>query len=107
MCEYKKVTDIDVLKKYYEIQHDMNKVGCWCDYVSIDHLARLLETSKYQIQKAYKSLKEKEYIKLEQIPTSFEEYDNGLYCETVPVLFSKAYILTKKGMEKAKELGGK
>lgn len=105
MNKYEKVNDMQVLKKYYDIQAEMNKIGCWCDYVSIDFLAKELKTSKYQIKKAYKSLKEKDYIKLEKVPTDFEDYDNGLYCESVPVLFTKAYIITQKGIEKVKELG--
>lgn len=104
MNEYKKVNDMQVLKKYYDIQSEMNKIGCWCDYVSIDFLAKELRTSKYQIKKAYKSLKEKEYIELEKEPTYFEEYDNGLYCESVPILFTKVYVITQKGFEKVKEL---
>lgn len=104
MNKYEKVNDMKVLKKYYDIQSEMNKIGCWCDYVSIDFLAKELETSKYQIQKAYKNLKEKEYIKLEQVPTDFAEYDNGLYCETIPILLTKVYVLTQKGVEKAKQL---
>ena len=105
MNKYEKVSDIQVLKKYYDIQGEMDKIGCWCYYVSIDFLSKELKTSKYQIKKAYKSLKEKEYIKLEKVPTYFEDYDNGLYCESVPILFTKAYIITKKGIEKVKELG--
>lgn len=97
MKKYKKVTDIEVLKKYIEIQSEMNRVGYWCDYIPMDFLSKKLETSKYQIQKAYKSLKGKGFIKLEKVPTSFEEYDNGLYCETVPVLFTNAYIVTNEG----------
>ena len=106
MCKYEKVDDIQVLLKYYNIQCEMNEIGCWCDYISIEHLAKELKTSRYQIQKAYKSLKEKEYIKLEQVPTDWEEYYNGLYDVSVPVLFTKVYVITRKGIEKAKELGG-
>lgn len=104
MNKYKKVNDMQVLKKYYDIQSKMNKIGCWCDYVSIGFLAKELRTSKYQIQKAYKSLKEKEYIELEKVPTDFEEYDNGLYCESVPILFTKVYVITQKGFKKVKEM---
>lgn len=97
MQKYKKVNYMEVLIKYFEIQSKLNSMGFWCDYLSIDFLANELKTSKYQIKKAYKILKEKEYIKLEKFPTSFEEYDNGLYCESIPILYSKAYILTDKG----------
>ena len=95
--KYKKVIDTEVLKKYCEIQNEMNGMGCWCDYLSIDYLARVLESSKYQIQKAYKSLKEKGFIQLEQVPTDFEEYNNGLYTQSIPVLFTKVYVPTKEG----------
>ena len=31
MNQYKKVTEDKVLKKYYEIQNNFNKIGWWCD----------------------------------------------------------------------------
>jgi len=64
MSEYKKVSDIEVLKKYHEIQSEMNKLGFWRDYLSIEFLAKELKTSKYRIQKAYKSLKEKRIYRI-------------------------------------------
>lgn len=102
--KYCKVTDIDVLKKYCEIQREMNSIGCWCDAVSMDFLAKQLSTSKYQIQKAYESLKERGFIKLEKIPTMVEDYDNGLYTESVTVLFTKAYVPTAEGYEEVEKL---
>lgn len=97
MSEYKKVTDMDVLKRYYEIQSEWHRNGYWQDFISIQEMARFLETSKYQIQKAYRSLKEKGYMKIDKTPIYFEEYDNGLYTEAIPVLFTKAYMITKEG----------
>ena len=97
MKKYKKVTDIEVLKKYCEIQNDMNRVGCWCDYLSIKFLAEQLKTSEYKIQKAYKSLKERGFIELKKYPTYSEEYDNGLYTEASNILFTKVYVPTNKG----------
>ena len=103
MNRYKKVTENEVLKKYNEIQGKLNKIGCWCDYISINFLAKELDTSKYQVRKAYKSLLEKRYIKLEKMPTQYEEYDNGLYTENIPVLFTKVYVLTNKAKELLKK----
>lgn len=40
MNRYKKVTEKEVLKRYYEIQDKFNKIGCWCDYISINFLVR-------------------------------------------------------------------
>lgn len=99
MKQYKKVTEREVLKKYYEIQCNFNKIGWQCDYLSIKFLAAELDTSQYQVRKAYKSLSEKGYMKLEKMPTQYEEYDNGLYTENIPVLFTKVYVLTDKARE--------
>ena len=96
MNQYKKVTENEVLRKYHETQGKLNKIGCWCDYISINFLAKELNTSEYQVRKAYKSLLEKGYIKLEKMPTKYEEYDNGLYTENIPILFTKVYVLTDK-----------
>lgn len=102
MKQYKKVTERQVLKKYYEIQCNFNKIG-WCDYLSIKFLAAALDTSQYQVRKTYKSLSEKGYMKLEKYPTYCEEYDNGLYVQDIPVLYTKAYVLTDKAIELLKK----
>lgn len=99
MKKYKKVTENQVVKKYYEIQCNFNKVGWWCDYLSVEFLASELGTSKYQVRKAYKSLLEKGYMKLEKYPSYWEEYDNGLYTQGIPVLYTKVYVLTDKARE--------
>lgn len=103
MKKYKKVTENQVVKKYYEIQCNFNKVGWWCDYLSVEFLASELGTSKYQVRKAYKSLLEKGYMKLEKYPSYCEEYDNGLYIEDIPVLYAKVYVLTDKAIELLKK----
>lgn len=103
MKKYKKVTENQVFKKYYEIQCNFNKVGWWCDYLTVEFLAAELETSKYQVRKAYKSLLEKGYMKLEKYPSYCEEYDNGLYIEDIPVLYTKVYVLTDKAIELLKK----
>ena len=58
-----------------------------------------METSKYQIRKAYKKLKEQGYMTLEKVCTYAEEYDNGLYTSDSPILFTKVYVLTEKGRD--------
>lgn len=103
MKKNKKVTENQVLKKYYEIQCNFNKVGWWCDYLTVEFLASELGTSKYQVRKAYKSLLEKGYMKLEKYPSYCEEYDNGLYIEDIPVLYTKVYVLTDKAIELLKK----
>lgn len=103
MKKYTKVTDMQVLSAYYELQSSHNIIGLWLDYVPIDLMAKHLKTSKYQVSKAYKSLKEKGYMQMSEIPIYYEEYYNGLYDEAVPILYTKVYILTDKGKEKAKE----
>ena len=55
MNQYKKVTENEVLRKYHEIQGKFNKIG-WCYYISINFLAKELNTSEYQVRKVYKSL---------------------------------------------------
>ena len=104
MKKYNKVTDIEVLKKYNEVLNDFYAHGCWINCVSIEMLASKLKTSKYQIKKSYNLLKEKGYMKLEKICTYSEDYDNGLYSESVPILFTRAYIITNKGYDYLKEL---
>lgn len=104
MKKYKKVTDMEVLKEYYEFQSRYYKAGIWFDYIPIHLLAQEMKTSKYQIRKAYRNLKDQEYMKLEKYCTYTEEYDNGLYTQDIPILYTKVYMLTEKGKEKAKEV---
>lgn len=103
MKKYNKVTDMQVLQKYYETHSMYYSVGIWTDYIPVDYMANLLNTSKYQIQKAYKNLREQGYMEMQKVPSYCEEYDNGLYTQDIPILYSKVYILTEKGIEKAKE----
>lgn len=100
----KKVEENQVLKKYYEIQCYFDEKGLWCDYLSADDLARKLETSKYQIYKAFKTLKEKGYMEITRYPIYCDEYDNGLYVQDIPILFTKIYTITENGIKKIKEL---
>lgn len=104
MKKYNKVNEIQVLKEYYNFLYNNNKLGLWVDYVSVELMAHMLKTSKYQIRKIYKALKEKELMEIEKFPTYCEEYDNGLYTVGVPILYSKVYILSKKGEEYIKQL---
>lgn len=96
MEKYKKVSDMEVLKKYYDEQSQCYSCGIWCDNISVETMAQMLGTSKYQISKAYKKLAENGYMELKKVGTCFEEYDNGLYCQTVATLYAKAYVLTEK-----------
>lgn len=104
MPKYKKVNEIDVLIEYYKTQSISNKCGLWCDYIPIKNMAIILETSDYQIQKAYKSLKEKGLMEIIKFPIYFEEYYNGLYDVVVPILYSKVYVISKKGEEYLKDI---
>ena len=70
-----------------------------CYYISINFLAKELNTSEYQVRKVYKSLLEKGYMKLEKYPSYCEEYDNGLYTQDIPILYTKVYVLTDKARE--------
>lgn len=106
MNKYKKVFKEEVLKTFYDLQIKFWESGCWVDGISADFLAHKMRTSIYQIRKAYKQLAEEGYLKLEKVPIAFEEYDNGLYCESVPYLFCKVYTLTPKALEKLKKLEG-
>ena len=92
MKKYRKVTDFEVLKKYYEIVFGI-------DYVPINLMAEALNTSKYQIRKIYKRLAEQGYMKIDKVCTYGEEYWNGLYDEFIPILYTKAYVLTNRGIE--------
>lgn len=103
MKKYNKVTDMQVLKKYDELYSAYYSSGIWVDYIPIDCMANILNTSKYQVQKAYKNLREQGYMKMQKVPSYCEEYDNGLYTQDIPILYSKVYIITEKGAEKAKE----
>lgn len=106
MNKYKKVTKEEVLEKFYDLQTKFWKIGCWAEGISTEFLAHEMGTSTYQIRKAYKQLAEEGYLKLEKVPTAFEEYDNGLYCETIPYLFCNVYTLTNKTRDKFENLGG-
>lgn len=97
MKKYTKVSDDIVLKAYKNIQSKNNKIGNWVDYISINSMALNLKTSKYQVRKAYKSLKGKGLMKLEKIPTYCEDYDNGLSTVGVPILYAEVYVLTDEG----------
>ena len=99
MKKYQKVSELEVLESYYDFQNGHNQYGLWVDYMSISDLAYYLKTSRYQIQKAFKSLKEKGFLKIERIPSHWEEYDNGLYTTGIPILYTKAYVITPEGKE--------
>lgn len=99
MKKYQKVRELEVLESYYDFQNGHNQYGLWVDYMSIPDLAYYLKTSRYQIQKAFKSLKEKGFLKIERIPSHWEEYDNGLYTTGIPILYTKAYVITSEGKE--------
>jgi hypothetical protein len=105
MNKYKKVSKDDVLKTFYDLQTKFWEAGCWVDGISAEFLANKMETSTYQIRKAYKQLAEEGYLKLEKVPIAFDEYDNGLYTESNPYLFCKVYTLTNKAKDKFKKNG--
>ena len=96
---YKKVTDMEVLKKYRDLIF-----GFGIDYLPIRIVAREMETSKYQIQKAFRRLKEQGYMKIIKYPVFCGEYDNGLYTVPVPILTCNVYDITEKGIEKLREV---
>lgn len=104
MNKYKKVFKVEVLAMFYDLQTKFWEVGCWVDGISVEFLAHEMKTSEYQIRKAYKQLAEEGFLKLEKVPTAFDEYDNGLYCESTPYLFCKVYTLTQKAIDKFKIL---
>lgn len=105
MNKHKKVSKDDVLKTFYDLQTKFWEAGCFVDGLSVDFLADRMETSTYQIRKAYKQLAEEGYLKLEKVPTAFEECDNGLYIESYPYLFCNVYTLTQKAKDKFKKNG--
>ena len=90
MNKYRKVTDMEVLEKCCEIELEI-------DYASISLVAQELNTSKYQVQKAYKSLLHQGYMRLDKVCTYADEYWNGLYDEAVPILYTKVYVTTYEG----------
>ena len=94
-----------ILTKYVNEINTMYKCGCWIDWLSAEKLAKLMNITTYKVRKAFKELAEEGYLKLEKVPTAFQEYDNGLYCESVPWLYCKAYVLTNDAYKKVKELG--
>ena len=102
--KYNKVTDIQVLKGYYERFHELNKAGFWCDYLPCYEVARVLQTSKYQVRRAFRNLRDEGYMKLIKYPTYCEDYDNGLYTVANAILTTNVYEITEKGIEKAREL---
>lgn len=106
MNKHKKVSKEEVLKMFYDLQVKFWKAGCFVDGLSVNFLADRMETSTYQIRKAYKQLAEEGYLKLEKVPTAFDEYDNGLYTESTPYLFCKVYTLTNKAKDKFEKVGG-
>lgn len=106
MNKYKKISKEEVLEMFYDLQIKFWEAGCGVDGISSKFLANRMKTSIYQIRKSYKQLAEEGYLKLEKVPTAFEEYDNGLYTEFNPYLFCKVYTLTPKALEKFKKLGG-
>lgn len=103
MKNIKRVSKDEVLQMFYDLQTKFWKAGCWVDGISAEFLANRMKTSIYQIRKAYKQLAKEGYLKLEKVPTAFEEYDNGLYCENIPYLFCKVYTLTQKAKDKFKK----
>ena len=73
---------------------------------SVRQLAQVLGVNMHTVNKAYAILREEGYLKLEKVPTAFEEYDNGLYCEAIPYLFCNVYTLTNKAKNKFEKVGG-
>ena len=105
MNKHKKVSKEEVLEMFYDLQTKFWEAGRFVDGLSVDFLADRMETSTYQIRKAYKQLAEEGYLKLEEVPIAFDEYDNGLYTESNPYLFCKVYTLTQKAKDKFKKNG--
>ena len=94
-----------ILRKYVNEINKMYKCGCWIDWISAEKMAKLMNISIYSVRKAFKELSKEGYLKLDKVPTEFQEYNNGLYCESIPYLFCKAYVLTDSAYKKAKEFG--
>ena len=85
-----------VLKTYYDEQSLNYSCGIWCDYISVKYMALLLKTSAYQIAKAYKQLVQEGYLEIKSMPSYYDEYYNGLCTVPVPILYTKAHVLTEK-----------
>lgn len=95
--KYKKVTDEQVLNMYAILCRNL-----WdFPHIPIELVADRLHTSVYQVRKAYHNLEKQGYMEKVEVPTMVEDYDNGLYLETVVILKTKAFDITKKGQEKA------
>lgn len=99
MAKYQKVTDREVLEKYHEVQSTHYGCGSWLDWISVDMMADILHTSKYQVRNAYKRLTEQGYMELSKVGTYYEDYYNGLYDVAVPILYARVYVLTKKAIQ--------
>ena len=96
MKKYKKIDCMEVLKKYYDEWNQCYGCGIWIDCISVECMAYLLGTSTYQVKKAYKKLAEQGFMELQRVPSHYDEYYNGLFTVTTPVLYTKAYLLTDK-----------
>ena len=99
--KYKKITDEEVLILYYKLN---DEYGWSLFNIPMQLMKKELNTSLYQVRKAYKSLEKQGYMKKVDIPTLLDEYDNGLYCETITILKTKGFDITDEGIKKAKEL---
>lgn len=98
MKKYKKITEEQVLQAYFDLTYDNNNaLGVEFDYVNINLIAFYLKTSKYQVRKIVKQLKDKGFLELTKVCTYAEEYDNGLYVQDFPILYTKVYELTSNG----------
>lgn len=96
--KYKKVTDMQVLNMYGIMYRTL-----WgFPYIPIEMVADRLHTSIYQVRKAYKKLEKLGYMEKIELPTYCEEYDNGLYTETVVILKTKVYNITIAGEKKVR-----
>ncbi len=107
MKKYRKVTEMEVLEKYVEEQGTHYSCGSWLDWISVTMMANLLNTSKYQVQKAYKSLLQKGYMEIRKVGTHYEDYYNGLYDVSVPILFTNVYVTTEEGRRLFEKKEGK
>lgn len=99
--KYRKVTDKEVLITYFKLYEE------YLDFlynIPIEIVQEKLQTSLYQIRRAYKRLEKLGYMEKIEIPTECEEYDNGLYTETIIVLKTKAFNITEAGKKRAKEI---
>ena len=100
MKKYKKVTALEVLTTYEDLTYNL-----WgFPYIPMDIMKETLKTSEYRIRKAYKLLEDLGYMEKVKVPTVTEEYDNGLYTESVPILECKVFVTTAKGVELARKI---